>query len=81
MDRLANAMVSLEACRATLGNLGQRTAARELRGLEFADTTDARFVLGLIKGVQVFGSVAASAKQDVILALESALNRPEYDAN
>jgi len=76
MNKLHDAEVSLELCRAILAQRGQNTASRALRGIELPNVEAARLAHGMLKGVVVFGQIAGHAKAQALEALESAISEP-----
>jgi len=76
MNKLNNAEVALDLCRAVFLQHRQEIAADALRGVELFDVNAARLALGLLRGTAVRGKVANDAKQFAINALEEALRGP-----
>lgn len=78
MNKLHNAEVSLELCRAILAQRGQNTASMALRGVELPTVEAARLAHGMLKGVIVFGQIAGQAKAQALQALEFAISGTPY---
>lgn len=78
MNKLHNAEVALELCRATLAQRGQKSASRALVGMEVVDTGSARLALDILRGTVVYGTIAGRAKAEAMRALEEAMKTPFY---
>lgn len=78
MNKLHNAEVSLEVCRAVLSQHGQHNAAHNIRGLEVHSTDGARLAHGILCGTTVYGAVAEGAKNAALQALEEAMKTPGF---
>lgn len=76
MNKLHNAEVSLEMCRAVLTQRGQKTASKALRGLELYNVDAARMAHGILSGVKVYGNIAGKAKAQALQALTDAIAFP-----
>ncbi len=76
MSKLHNAEICLEQCRSTLASLGQHSAVRSLKGLEFHNIAAAKIALSIIQGTTVWGTAAKIAKEQAIATLMAAIQSP-----
>lgn len=76
MNKLHNAEVSLELCRAVLAQRGQNSASMSLRGMELHNVDAARLALGILRQTTVYGTIAGQAKAQAVQALEDAITSP-----
>jgi hypothetical protein len=77
MSKLHNAEISLEQCRSTLASLGQHSASRSLKGLEFHSVATARLSLAVIQNTVVYGVTAKLLKEQVVETLMAAIQSPD----
>ena len=75
MDRMSNAVNSLEACRAVLAQLGEHGAVQALRGVEIHSAGDALMALSTLQGIRVSDRNARHACLDAIGALKIVAER------
>jgi hypothetical protein len=79
-ERLTNAAISLEACRAVLSQEGQHEAAVHLRGMDFLNADTARMARGILGSLSVYGPTANAAKEEALNALELASDEQPGEA-
>ncbi len=76
MDRLSNAVNSLEACRAVLTQTGEHDAAQALRGIEIHSTSDALMAIYALQDIPVESDEANAARADAISTLKLVAEKP-----
>jgi len=76
MDRLSNAVNSLEACRAVLAQIGEHDAALALRGIEVHNASDALMAIYALQDINTESDEAHAACTDAISALKFVAEKP-----
>jgi len=76
MDRLSNAVNSLEACRIVLAQTGEHDAALALRGIEIHSASDALMAIYALRDISVRDFGAQAACLDAISTLRLVAEKP-----
>jgi len=76
MNRLSNAVNSLEACRAVLSQIGEHDAAQALRGIEIHNVSDALMAIYALQDIELESNEANAARADAVSTLKLVAEKP-----